>query len=635
MPGREDLIQQNIDRARVAVETADQQEKTSGENPTTPIHRSLLGANLDVASALDKIEFAFEGPLGDGSMRNSVAYIRRWKRGGTKSTTEGSTQTINPGDIDPGSDPQTELERVITDLYGPERENAVSIEYTDDFTAARVTNSDGSVTYISTEVLDTPDGRVIQTNVDGSILVRGEDGEFYEGESRTYTTKYREVNSADTTLQQNRQNSLIKEIPVVKYNPNNPTVQEQQDPTTQENTTEPSTDPYVGPLKPANPNGFVNILSRIGRRVLGLPPGQIGYSGVTEQGPKGTGSVGGGGVLIEGVWQFLFNPSELEIEAGPEFKVAETWGVSDKANSGQPLNWSHNKNAQLKFNSVLLNGYIFGRKVEQLEQGIFELFMARDGEGQDGPPILEFVWGKRVFGPCVIKDISIKEKMWDEGMVVNAELSFVLEQIPEWTINDGFVDVARPGKVPLVYDPVVNDQTGSPTTTPGATDTPAAPPSGTPDQKSQNPQQPQADFIACQELQRLKLNGVAFNPFPGNYYSQPVLDYLGSYIGTSPAGQGRIYRSNFNQNYLKYNSLVAKGNSLGVTTSTKCAPTTIKAEHDRLTKNANDSLKEVADKRMASVMNDCANELGNKAGTFFKQKGCERFLDKNNPNKPI
>jgi hypothetical protein len=31
--------------------------------------------------------------------------------------------------------------------------------------------------------------------------------------------------------------------------------------------------------------------------------------------------------------------------------------------------------------------------------------------------------------------------------VVNAELSFTLEQVPEWTINDGFVDVARPGRL--------------------------------------------------------------------------------------------------------------------------------------------------------------------------------------------
>jgi hypothetical protein len=161
------------------------------------------------------------------------------------------------------------------------------------------------------------------------------------------------------------------------------------------------------------------------------------------------------------MWQFLFNPSELELELGPEFKNAETWGVSDKGNSGQPLHWSHNKNAVLKFNSVLLNGFIFGRKVEALEQGLIELFMARDDAGQHGPHILEFVWGKRVFGPCVIKNVNIKEKMWDEGEVVNAEVSFTLEQIPEWTINDGFVDVARPGRLIVQGDPTITSNPAS------------------------------------------------------------------------------------------------------------------------------------------------------------------------------
>jgi hypothetical protein len=115
---------------------------------------------------------------------------------------------------------------------------------------------------------------------------------------------------------------------------------------------------------------------------------------------------------------------------------------------------------------------VFGRKVEALEQGLIELFMAREGEGQHGPHVLEFVWGKRVFGPCVIKNVNIKEKMWDEGEVVNAEVSFTLEQVPEWTINDGFVDVARPGRQQLMANPALTDTTtppnGSPDPNPSA-----------------------------------------------------------------------------------------------------------------------------------------------------------------------
>jgi hypothetical protein len=206
----------------------------------------------------------------------------------------------------------------------------------------------------------------------------------------------------------------------------------------------------LGTVKSANPNGFWGSLGRVGSALIGLPIGPTAYSG----GAMGAGTTAP--ATGEMMWQFLFNPSELELEVGPEFKNAETWGVSDKGNSGQPLHWSHNKNAQLKFNSVLLNGFVFGRKVEALEQGLIELFMARDGEGQHGPHVLEFVWGKRVFGPCVIKNVNIKEKMWDEGEVVNAELSFTLEQVPEWTINDGFVDVARPGRLATEGNPAVS-----------------------------------------------------------------------------------------------------------------------------------------------------------------------------------
>ena len=156
------------------------------------------------------------------------------------------------------------------------------------------------------------------------------------------------------------------------------------------------------------------------------------------------------------VWQFLFNPEELQLSSGPDFNRAETWGVSDPANSGQPLSWRSNKNRKLTFGKVLLQGYTFGRRVDSLEKGLQELFLARDGEnGADGPPVLEFVWGQRVFGPCVIQNIQVREKAWDKGLLVNAEVSFDLEQVPEWTINDGFVDVLRPGRQSTINDPTV------------------------------------------------------------------------------------------------------------------------------------------------------------------------------------
>ncbi len=162
------------------------------------------------------------------------------------------------------------------------------------------------------------------------------------------------------------------------------------------------------------------------------------------------------------VWQFLFNPEELQLSSGPDYNRAETWGVADPANSGQPLSWRSNKNRKLTFGKVLLHGYTFGKRVDSLENGLQQLSQARDGEnGADGPPVLEFVWGQRVFGPCVIQNIQVREKAWDKGLLVNAEVSFDLEQVPEWTINDGFVDVLRPGRQSTINDPSLPGRTGT------------------------------------------------------------------------------------------------------------------------------------------------------------------------------
>ncbi len=179
----------------------------------------------------------------------------------------------------------------------------------------------------------------------------------------------------------------------------------------------------------------------------------------------------------EAVWTFLFNPEELQLSSGPDFNRAETWGVSDPANSGQPLSWRSNKNRKLTFGKILLHGYSFGKRVDSLERGLQELFTAREGDGSEGPPVLEFVWGKRVFGPCVIQNVQVREKAWDNGLLVNAEVSFELEQVPEWTINDGFVDVLRPGRQSTVNDPLVPASTAEPSS---PTPTPEQPPASKP-----------------------------------------------------------------------------------------------------------------------------------------------------------
>ena len=431
MPGRDELLQQNIARAQSKAASPQPQE-TVGRGPVGGAGgpRSFLGGNYDVYSALESIEF--QGALGDASMRGNIAYIRVWKRGGTAAQTNSGAITQDPGD----ADALTVLGDAVEQEYGPEREGL----------------PDDAVVIYDTDTLS--------YTVESGGLTRDEDGNIISGFAQT------------TFLPQpnpQRQQALGTQTP---------TTSGVQSPSTQIVTPvapgagtalSAGLQQGIGQVRSANPNGFTNALLNFGQSFIGGGGGggfgQVSYSGQANA-PRGRAvAVPTSGDMM---WQFLFNPSELQLEAGPEFKGAEVWGVSDKANSGQPLHWSHNKNASLKFNSVLLNGFVFGRKVEALEQGLLELFMSREGEGQHGPHVLEFVWGKRSFGPCVIKNIDIKEKMWDEGEVVNAELSFTLEQVPEWTINDGaYVDVARPGRRPLANDPT---QANNP-----AAATPAAP----------------------------------------------------------------------------------------------------------------------------------------------------------------
>ena len=396
--------------------------------------RSFFGGNFDVYSALDKVDF--QGAAGDFSLRGNVAYIRVWKRGGTAQQTQSSA--LAPSILE-GQDEQKRLEDDLEAAIG-NRDN-VANNY-DPRTGEYNYNPYG-------DDVDNPI-EVAEANIQiaANALQRQQN--------------LRAQTPTSTPLDLNNTNTWPLPPPLPPL---------------------PKTDGAVGAVKSANPDGAINLFAKVGRAIVGIPQGKPEYSGGANTGSTLVGSATP--PSGEMMWQFLFNPSELEIEAGPEFKNAETWGVSDKGNSGQPLHWSHNKNAQLKFSSILLNGFVFGRKVEKLEQGLIKLFMARDGEGQHGPHVLEFVWGKRVFGPCVIKNVNIKEKMWDEGEVVNAEVSFTLEQVPEWTINDGFVDVARPGRLDLTADPTATDTTAS-TSTSSRANSKNPPPgggAGRPDQK--------------------------------------------------------------------------------------------------------------------------------------------------------
>jgi hypothetical protein len=242
----------------------------------------------------------------------------------------------------------------------------------------------------------------------------------------------------------NTQKSLEGTVPSTK-------TQSVPNPTVGVPGTKPSSPPVTSPsgiVKNANPgkggiNGvFRTVLNYSGNLTLSSW-GKTGTIGVI---PDAT------ACAVPGIWQFLFNPEEIDWEGGPEYDEAQTWGVMGQSNSGKPLFWKSMKNERLTFSKILLNGYVFGKRVDSLERGLKDLFYREDGDNPTGPPILEFVWKDRQFGPCVIQDVRIKEKNWDSGVLVNAEVSFSLVKVPEWIVNDGYVDVARPSAQPVVGD---------------------------------------------------------------------------------------------------------------------------------------------------------------------------------------
>ena len=71
------------------VEKADKNGSVDVTYPV-PQAKNLYGANLDVVTSLDLIKFE---QFGDGSMRNAIAYIVPWERGGTASKTEAKPTT--------------------------------------------------------------------------------------------------------------------------------------------------------------------------------------------------------------------------------------------------------------------------------------------------------------------------------------------------------------------------------------------------------------------------------------------------------------------------------------------------------------------------------------------------------------
>ena len=448
-------------------------ENSSANTYPVSFAQNLFGANTDVVAPLEKINF--ESSF-DGSLQNAIAYIVPWKRTGFNSRTPANptvtdtpaSQNIFDVGLDLGIDLNFEPPADMSDLYG-----GTGIGTTGDpLSSPNFFSSDNNLPSFLGDT--TPP----KWDTDQSKWYDGSTD--YQVNTQTYTpttdVKGNKPPTQDQQAAQDKQKALGSEIPIGL-----------------QQGILAGTSFLAGSLLQDNPQ-LSSIagtgINQIAGSVFNVPTGPIyvgNENGIVNQVISGASSLAAlFGVNIprgltttvrpdrqpntpkdfnlnvipsnrtDGAWQFLFNPSELGLSLGPKYSESETWGVMDAKESGTPLQFQRMSNPKLKFSGIKLNGYVFGRQVEDLEQGLFKLMMTAGGADNGasaGPQVLEFVWGKKTFGPCVIKDISITEKMWDNGLLVNADLNFTLEKIPEWTVNDGQVSVYAPYTQPTQTPP--------------------------------------------------------------------------------------------------------------------------------------------------------------------------------------
>lgn len=467
------------------------------ESYAVPQAKNLFGANLDVLATLgDEDNIQFEA-MGDSSLRNAIAYIVPWQRASSSSRTQSASSVVNA--------PRTDFFQGVIDGLSP------------DFGFSSPGTFDSLSESIDTSFV--PYWDETDSAWDAGIDYFNTNLDFFTGDDSKYNFNseyYTKILNTDTedqvTLDQSaaekRQAAVSSEVPMGWRQGILAGGRFLAGELIEDTGTRGLVDTVLtqgagllstptGPVYIGNANGLVNqvldIATMFGVNVprgltTSVPPNLQSKRSKLE-------GFAAKAKPTDGMWQFLFNPSEIALSAGPKFKTTETWGVSDEANSGQPLHWTNNSNTKLQFSKVLLNGYIFGKKVESLEQGLFKLFLENPtNDAKHGPKVLEFVWGKRSFGPCVIKDIRVNEKMWDEGCLVSADVSFTLEKVPEWTINDGQVST---------FDPTAHPVSSAPTkTTPSEAKQPDS------DDKAQPPATEQTNKPTCKKLATAIKNSV-------------------------------------------------------------------------------------------------------------------------------
>ena len=538
--------------------------------------KNLFGANLDVVSSLEKVTFESGA---DRSMRNSIAYIHPWTRGGTST----NAQEIGQTNSAPTDNSIRDILPSLWDDMSKFNSDSPFLDFSllDDDT---YTGGDFVPKWKPEESLWSAEA----PKFDYNFSFDDQKGSLYGSELYNNFYTQNENTETKTSDAQEKQSDLKKDTPVntrdnigqtlveagrlastllLRDQPEAGTLVNQGIDTLAKLTNIPSGPTFVG-----NPTGYLlhqatNAASAFyavpfvgtGRNPKVLYKGRFGFGTPAIASPPGA-------------WQFLFNPSQIQLTVGPNFKETETWGVGDEPNAGKPLHWTSYKNPQLKFSKVLLNGYVFGRKVEELEQGLIELFMKNPtNDAKHGPRVLEFVWGKKTFGPCVIKDVRVNQKMWDEGLLVNAEVDFTLERVPEWTINDGQVSTYDPSaQNPIIKPAPSNTSPQSPA--PDSSD--KTQPSSIPPNFNQ-----QSDYQQCTQLGETIRAG------------QQVVSTLRQNVdGHKDQETGQVFHSNVDQSITTYlNFLNKAGSSASNTGGTlkynyrKCSPESmaqLRSEHD-------------------------------------------------------
>lgn len=134
------------------------------------------------------------------------------------------------------------------------------------------------------------------------------------------------------------------------------------------------------------------------------------------------------------LWQFLYNPVQIEYSREARYAEVPTQGVRVPQQQFQ-----HSTGKTLNLSGLVLDAWWMGKSVQPLVDGLDTLIEASIEEQQYSPPVLSFVMGSRtVLAPCVLQRVTVKENGWlAGGQVARASVDLVLLEVPSEDIDRG------------------------------------------------------------------------------------------------------------------------------------------------------------------------------------------------------